>query len=54
MPNGVLFVLFIIVALLAGAVVGYILKQIFTEKKIKASEVWRRGSWRNPRKKPRR
>jgi ribonuclease Y len=38
MPNGVLFVLFIIVALLAGAVVGYILKQIFTEKKIKASE----------------
>jgi len=38
MPNEVLFVLFIIVALLAGAVVGYILKQIFTEKQIKASE----------------
>ena len=38
MLNGGLFVLFIIVVVLAGAVVGYVLKQIFTAKKIKASE----------------
>jgi ribonucrease Y len=38
MLNGSLFVLFILVAVLAGIVAGYILKQIFTAKKIKASE----------------
>ncbi|MDD3249659.1 MAG: ribonuclease Y [Smithella sp.] len=38
MPDGILFVLFIIVAVFAGAVAGYILKQIFTAKKIRASE----------------
>jgi ribonuclease Y len=38
MLNGSLFVLFILVAVLAGVVVGYILKQIFTAKKIQASE----------------
>jgi ribonuclease Y len=39
MPEVSLFVLFIIlVAVLAGIVVGYILKQIFTAKKIKESE----------------
>ena len=38
MFNGGLSVLFIIVAVLAGAVVGYVLKQLFTAKKIKASE----------------
>jgi len=38
MLNGGLYVLFIIVAALAGAIAGYVLKQIFTAKKIKASE----------------
>jgi ribonuclease Y len=38
MPDGILFVLFIIVAVFAGAVAGYILKQIFTAKKIRVSE----------------
>jgi len=38
MLNGSLFVLLILVAVLAGIIVGYILKQIFTAKKIKASE----------------
>src|ERR1035437_2426889 len=38
MLNGSLFVLLILVAVLAGIIVGYILKQIFTAKKIKTSE----------------
>src|SRR5450759_5859491 len=38
MLNGSLFILLILVAVLAGIIVGYILKQIFTAKKIKASE----------------
>jgi ribonuclease Y len=38
MLNGSLYVLVILVAILAGAVVGYVIKQIFSAKKIKASE----------------
>ena len=38
MLNGSLYVLFILVAVLAGIVAGFILKQIFTAKKTKASE----------------
>ena len=38
MLNGSLYVLVILVAILSGAVVGYIVKQIFSAKKIKASE----------------
>jgi ribonuclease Y len=38
MSNGGLYVLVIFVAILSGAVVGYILKQLFSAKKIKASE----------------
>ncbi len=38
MLNGGLYVLVIFVAILSGAVVGYILKQLFSAKKIKASE----------------
>ena len=38
MPESVLYVLFIIVAVFAGAVAGYILKQTFTAKKIRVSQ----------------
>ena len=38
MLNGSLLVLFIVVAILAGVVVGFVLKQMFTAKKIKSSE----------------
>ncbi len=38
MLNGSLYVLIIIGAVLCGAILGYVLKQIFTTKKIKASE----------------
>ena len=38
MFSGGLLVLLILVAVLVGAIVGYVLKQIFTTKKIKASE----------------
>jgi ribonuclease Y len=38
MLNGSLFVLLILVAALAGIVAGFILKQVFTAKKTKASE----------------
>ena len=38
MPDGVLYVLLIIVAVLVGAVAGYLLKQIFTARKLRASE----------------
>ena len=38
MLNGSLFILLIVVAVLAGIVFGYILKQMFTAKKIRASE----------------
>jgi len=38
MLEGGLFVLFIVVAVLAGAIVGFVLKQVFTAKEIKASK----------------
>lgn len=38
MFDGGLIILLVIVAFLAGAVAGYVLKQIFTAKKVKASE----------------
>ena len=38
MFDGGLIILLVIVAVLAGAVAGYVLKQVFTDKKVKASE----------------
>lgn len=38
MFDGGLIILLIIVAVLAGAVAGYVLKQVFTAKKVRASE----------------
>src|SRR4030043_351028 len=38
MLNGSLFVLVILVAVIAGIVIGFVLKQLFAAKKIKSSE----------------
>ncbi len=38
MLNGSLFVLVILMAIIAGIVIGFILKQLFAAKKIKSSE----------------